>query len=73
MAGAADEGSALTSLRVSADADTYVYQEYPGENRGAATKLTASNQATLHTRSYLRFTVQGMPAGVTPKAHLLLS
>jgi hypothetical protein len=73
MAGAADQGSTPTSLRVSADADTYVYQEYPGENRGAATKLTASNQATLHTRSYLKFTVQGLPAGVTPKAHLLLS
>ena len=73
MAGAADNGSAPTSLRVSADADTYVYQEYPGENRGAATKLTASNQAKLHTRSYLKFTVAGMPAGVTPEAHLLLS
>ena len=72
-AGAADTGSAPTSLRVSALADTYVYQEYPGENRGAATKLTASNQAKLHTRSYLKFTVQGVPAGVTPKAHLLLS
>ncbi len=73
MAGAADNGSAPTSLRVSANADTYVYQEYPGENRGAATKLTASNQAKLHTRSYLKFTVAGMPAGVTPEAHLLLS
>ena len=73
MAGAADSGSAPTSLKVSADADTYVYQEYPGENRGAATKLTASNQAKLHTRSYLKFTVEGVPAGVTPKAHLLLS
>jgi hypothetical protein len=73
MAGAADKGSAPTSLRVSADADTYVYQEYPTENRGAATKLTASNQDRLHTRSYLKFSVQGVPAGVTPKAHLLLS
>ena len=73
MAGAADNGSTPTSLRVSANADTYVYQEYPGENRGAATKLTASNQAKLHTRSYLKFTVAGMPAGVTPEAHLLLS
>jgi len=73
MAGAVDKGSAPTSLRVSADADTYVYQEYPGENRGAATKLTASNQAKLHTRSFVKFTVQGVPAGVTPKAHLLLS
>jgi hypothetical protein len=73
MAGAADQGSAPTSLKVAADADTYVYQEYPGENRGAATKLTASNQSKLHTRSYLKFTVQGVPAGVTPKAHLLLS
>lgn len=73
MAGAADNGSAPTSMRVSADADTYVYQEYPGENRGAATKLTASNQAKLHTRSYLKFTVAGVPAGVTPAAHLLLS
>ena len=73
MAGAAGNGSAPTSLRVSANADTYVYQEYPGENRGAATKLTASNQAKLHTRSYVKFTVQGVPAGVTPKAHLLLS
>jgi hypothetical protein len=73
MAGAANQGSAPTSLRVAANADTYVYQEYPGENRGAATKLTASNQAKLHTRSYLKFTVQGVPAGVTPKAHLLLS
>jgi hypothetical protein len=73
MAGAVDTASAPTSLRVSPDADTYVYQEYPGENRGAATKLTASNQATLHTRSYLKFTVQGVPTGLTPKAHLLLS
>ena len=73
MAGAADTGSAPTSLTVSALADTYVYQEYPGENRGAATKLTASNQTKLHTRSYLKFAVQGVPAGVTPKAHLLLS
>ena len=73
MAGAADNGSAPTSLRVSANADTYVYQEYPGENRGAATKLTASNQAKLHTRSYLKFTVAGVPAGVSPEAHLLLS
>jgi hypothetical protein len=73
MAGAADQGSAPTSMTVSANADTYVYQEYPGENRGAATKLTASNQAKLHTRSYLKFTVQGVPAGATPQAHLLLS
>jgi hypothetical protein len=73
MAGAADTSSAPTSLKLSANADTYVYKEYPGENRGAATKLTASNQASLHTRSYLKFTVAGMPAGVTPKAHLLLS
>jgi hypothetical protein len=50
-----------------------VYREYPTENRGAATKLTASNQDRLHTRSYLKFSVQGVPAGVTPKAHLLLS
>ena len=35
MAGAADTGPAPTSLTVSALADTYVYQEYPGENRGA--------------------------------------
>jgi hypothetical protein len=73
MAGAADTASVPTSLRVAAVADTYVYQEYPGENRGAAAKLTASNQATLHTRSYLKFTVQGVPAGVAPTAHLLLS
>jgi hypothetical protein len=73
MAGAADTASAPTSLRVSAVADTYVYQEYPRENRGAATKLTASNQAALHTRSYLKFDLQGVPTGVTPKAHLLLS
>ena len=73
MAGAADTSSAPTSLRVSANADTYVYREYPGENRGASTKLTASNQTGLHTRSYLKFAVKGVPAGVTPKAHLLLS
>ena len=73
MAGAADSGSVPTSLTVSAAEDTYVYQEYPGENRGAATKLTASNQTNLHTRSYLKFTVQGVPVGVTPKAHLMLS
>jgi hypothetical protein len=73
MAGAADKSAAPTSLTVVANADTYVYQEYPGENRGAATKLTASNQKNLHTRTYFRFSVQGVPSGVTPKAHLLLS
>jgi hypothetical protein len=73
MAGAADRSAAPTSLKVVANADTYVYQEYPNENRGAAPKLTASNQKNLHTRTYLRFSVQGVPAGVTPKAHLLLS
>jgi hypothetical protein len=73
IAGAADKSAAPTSLTVAANADTYVYQEYPGENRGSSTKLTASNQKNLHTRAYLRFSVSGVPAGVTPKAHLLLS
>ena len=73
MAGAADRSAAPTSLTVAANADTYVYQEYPNENRGSAPKLTASNQKNLHTRSYFRFAVRGVPAGVTPKAHLVLS
>jgi hypothetical protein len=73
VAGAADKSAAPTSLTVAANADTYVYQEYPNENRGSAPKLTASNQKNLHTRAYFRFSVQGLPAGVTPKAHLLLS
>jgi hypothetical protein len=73
MAGAADKTAAPSSLTVAANADTYVYQEYPNENRGSSPKLTASNQKNLHTRTYFKFSVQGVPAGLTPKAHLLLS
>jgi hypothetical protein len=73
-AGAADKNAAATSLSVSAAEDTYVYQEYPDQNRASSTKLTASNQASLHTRSYLRFAVKGMPAGVSgASAHLTFS
>jgi hypothetical protein len=73
LAGAAGTSAAPTSLSVSATADTYVYQEYPTENRGSATKLTASDQATLHTRAYLKFSVRGLPAAAAPAAHLRLS
>ena len=70
-AGAVDQGAAATSLSVSPAEDTYVYQEYPDQNRSTRTKLTASNQAGLHTRSYLRFVVKGVPAGVSGlTAHL---
>jgi len=70
-AGAVDQGAAATSLSVSPAEDTYVYQEYPDQNRSTSTKLTASNQAGLHTRSYLRFVVKGVPAGVSGlTAHL---
>ena len=70
-AGAADKSSAPTSLSVSPAEDTYVYQEYPDQNRATSPKLTASNQSSLHTRSYLRFAVKGVPAGAsTLTAHL---
>ncbi|HST64578.1 MAG TPA: DNRLRE domain-containing protein [Mycobacteriales bacterium] len=70
-AGAADKNAAPTSLSVSPAEDTYVYQEYPDQNRATSTKLTASNQDSLHTRSYLRFAVKGVPAGVSGlTAHL---
>lgn len=73
-AGAADKNAAPTSLSVSPAEDTYVYQEYPDQNRATSTKLTASNQASLHTRSYLRFAVKGVPAGTTEiSAHLTFS
>ncbi len=64
-AGAADKSSAPTSLSVSPAEDTYVYQEYPDQNRATSPKLTASNQPSLHTRSYLRFAVKGVPAGAS--------
>lgn len=65
-AGAADKTAVgPTALTVTAAEDTYVYQEYPDTNRATADKLTASNQPKLHTRSYLRFAVKGVPAGVT--------
>lgn len=64
-AGAADKSAAPTSLSVSPAEDTYVYQEFPDQNRATSTKLTASNQPSLHTRSYLRFAVKGVPAGVS--------
>jgi hypothetical protein len=73
-AGAADKGAAPTSLSVSPAEDTYVYQEYPDQNRATSTKLTASNQDGLHTRSYLRFAVKGIPAGAEAlTAHLTFS
>lgn len=65
-AGAADKTAVgPTALTVTAAEDTYVYQEYPDTNRATADKLTASNQPKLHTRSYLRFAVKGVPAGVS--------
>ncbi|HEY6749501.1 MAG TPA: DNRLRE domain-containing protein [Mycobacteriales bacterium] len=73
-AGAADNNAAPTSLSVSPAEDTYVYQEYPDQNRASSPKLTASNQTSLHTRSYLRFAVKGIPAGTTGiSAHLRFS
>jgi hypothetical protein len=74
-AGAADTtATGPTALTVTAAEDTYVYQEYPDTNRATADKLTASNQPNLHTRSYLRFAVKGVPAGVPGvSAHLQFS
>ena len=73
-AGAASDGRQVTSLSVSAIEDTYVYQEYPNVNRGSDTKLTAANQAQLHTRAYLKFSVTGVPDGAPDtKATLRLS
>lgn len=73
-AGAADKNAVGTTLSVSAAEDTYVYQEYPEQNRATSPKLTASNQASLHTRSYLRFAVRGVPAGASGmSAHLTFS